>query len=219
MARTTVIRTNSFLYNGNFENAPSVLTAQTSTVGRFIDGTATGSTARLGLNWAVATSGLTASAAAGFDNTVSHSGTYSMKLSTLDTSGIVTVSNLQGAAAVSTLYQTFPLPANTSVTLTAFVKTATVATNGAYIDLRQYSTASTALNTTNTNKISGTNNWTIVTLTLTTNASCAFGALFLRNNVAGNISDAWFDDILLTPASLSRTVVSGRSQASGRVLA
>ncbi len=46
-------RTNSVLYNGNFEVKPSVLTAQTNTNTRWIDGTAAGSTAKLAYGWGV----------------------------------------------------------------------------------------------------------------------------------------------------------------------
>lgn len=217
MSRLTTTRLNSILYNGNFEIAPSVLTAQTNTAGRWIDGTAAGSVAKLGLGWAAATSGVTASAAAGFDNTVSHSGTYSMKLSTLNASGAITVSNLAGSIGVGTLYQIFMLPPNISVTLSCYIKTNNVASNSAFIDLRQYNTAATALATTPTTKVSGTADWTVCTVTVTTNASCVFGALFLRNNVAGNVGDAWFDDITLVSNSLGRIAASGRSAATGRV--
>jgi hypothetical protein len=61
------------------------------------------------------------------------------------------------------------------------------------------------LATTSTNKLSGTDSsFREVTLSFTSNASAVFGCLFLRNNVAGNTCDAWFDDITLVPASLGR---------------
>lgn len=208
-SRTVAVHTNNIIYNGTFEVAPSVLTAQTNTAARWIDGTAAGSTAKTALGWAAATSGVTASAAAGFDNTVSHSGTYSMKLSTLNSTGAITVSNLMGAAGTTTLWQTFPIKPSISYTLTVYIKTTNVATNGAFIDFRQYNTAATALVTSNTTKISGTAGFTLATLTVTTNASAAFGALFLRNNVTGNISDAWFDDIVLVPTAGPSRSASG----------
>jgi hypothetical protein len=186
--------------NGDFEIAPS-FTAATATAGRFIDGTSGGSVSEAGYVWAVATSGLTATANAQFDSSVSHSGSNSMKLTTVDATGAVTVSTLGGAAGLTTMYQTIPIVSNVTYTLTAWCKTNNVATNSAFIDIREYNSAGTALVTSNTNKLSGTNDWTLLTKTITANASTTTFTLFLRNNVVGNIGNAWFDDIAFYPVS------------------
>src|SRR5206468_1525015 len=117
-----------------------------------------GSTAKSGLGWG--TTSIGSSAAAGWDNTVSHGGTYSMKLSTLNATGTIVVGNLKDSAAASTLYQCFPIKPSTSYTLTAWIKTNNVATNAAFIDFRQLSAAAATLVTTSSTKLSGTNNFT-----------------------------------------------------------
>jgi hypothetical protein len=218
MARVTATnrivstRTNSILYNGGFEVAPSVLTAQTSTANTWINGTAAGSTANTGLGWA--TSSITSSASAGFDNTVSHSGTYSIKLSTLDATGQVVVGNDKTTPAAANLYQLFLLKPNTQYKLVGWIKTNNVAANSAFIDLREYSASAANLATTSSTKFSGTNaSFIQVTFTVTTNASTVFGQIFLRNNIAGNVGDAWFDDITLVQTATSRSVATGRSVA------
>lgn len=206
--RIASTRTNSVVHNGNFEVKPGSITAATNTANRWIDGTAAGSQAKLGFGWSApsAGSGVGANGEIGFDTTVFRNGTASLKLSNLNSSGAVTASTLKAASpSVTTLFELFPLLANTSYTLTGYIRTNNVPTNGAFIDLRQISAAGTTLATTSTNKLSGTDtSWREVSLTLTTNASAAFGCLFLRNNVAGNTCDAWFDDITLVPATLGR---------------
>ena len=211
-SRTAGVHTNNIIYNGTFEVAPSVLTAQTNTVGRWIDGTAAGSQAKSGFGWGTVT--ITSSSAVGFDNTVSNSGTNSLKLSTLNTTGAITAGSFRtNGPNAGSAFELFTLLPGTSYTLTGFIKTNNVATNGAFIDCREFSASFANLATTSTNKLSGTNNFTKVTATFTTNASTAFGGLFLRNNVTGNTSDAWFDDIVLF-----QTLFPARSAASGRTL-
>jgi hypothetical protein len=193
---------NNLIPNGNFENAPLSNIAVTTTPNVWINGTAAGSGASSAYGWA--TTALTANASAGFDAAQFHSGTYSMKLSTLNASGQMTVGTSTSAApGAGQIYQLFVLSPNTKYTLTAWIRTNNVATNGAFIDVREYSSAVSNLATTSTNKLTGTNGWTQVTSTFTTNASTAYATIFLRNNVTGNISDAWFDDITLIPSSTS----------------
>lgn len=224
MARTAVAnriahtRTGNILYNGGFEVKPAY-TADTNTAGRWIDGTASGSNAQFGFGWAapVTGSGLGANAAAAFDTSQSRSGTASMRLSTLNASGAVTIGIYKTdiTSTSSTKRPLILLSPNTSYTLTGYIRTNNVATSGAFIDLRQYNAAGTTITTTSTNKLSGTDStWRQVTLAVTTDATAVFGNVFLRNNVTGNTSDAWFDDI-----TLISNAGTGRSAASGRVAA
>lgn len=215
--RVANTRTGSILYNGNFEIRPAYV-ADTNTANRWIDGTAAGSTAKSSYGWSAPSSGsgVGANGVIAFDTSQFRSGTASLRLSNLNASGAVTASSLKGASPVtagaSELF--FMLP-NTSYTLTGYIRTNNVPTNGAFIDIRQFSSTFTALTTTSTNKLSGTDStWRPVTLTFTSNASVVFGCLFLRNNVAGNTCDAWFDDITLIP-----NAGTGRIAASGRVAA
>jgi hypothetical protein len=89
-----------------------------------------------------------------------------------------------------------------------------VVTNGAFIDVREYGSTFTLLATNTTNKLGGTDtSWRTLTITFTTNASTVFGAILLRNNIAGNTSDMWVDDITLIPATTGRIATSGRVAA------
>lgn len=196
--------------NSDFERAPT-FTAATNTVSRWIDGTAGGSTTSTGFVWAIPTGGLVATASAQFDSSTSHSGSNSMKLTTGDATGTISVSTLAGSAAATTMYETIPLKASTKYILNAWCKTSTVASNSAFIDLRQYNASATAIATNSSNKLSGTNDWTLLTLTVTTDATCTTGTIFLRNNVAGSVGSAWFDDITLvaSPADANVTIPVG----------
>lgn len=201
--RVANTRTNSVLRNGDFEFKPSVLTAQTSTAGRWIDGTAAGNTAQRSYGWAAPNtgSGVGANAAIGFDASISRSGSGSLKLSNLSASGAVVASSLRTIVPISsTAHELFALLPSTAYVLTGYIRTNNVATNSAFIDVREFGSTFTNLVTTSSNKLSGTDtSFRQVTASFTTNASTAWGALILRNNVAGNISDAWFDDITLIP--------------------
>jgi hypothetical protein len=208
----------NLLYNGNFEQAPSILTAGTNTASRWVDGTAAGSQANRGLGWAIPGGGLNTTVAVAFDNTIARSGTYSLKLSLSDSSAVVTVGSYRtNAVTAASLPELFALKAATAYILTGYIRLNNVATNGAYIDLREMSSSGGTLATTSTNKLSGTNTgWQQVTLTLTTNASTVFGGVLMRNNVSGNISDAWFDDITLIQAPIGRNAAGARTAAGAR---
>lgn len=194
----------NLIYNGNFEIAPP-FTAATATATAWVDGTSAGSTAITAYGWAIPSGAVSSTANVQFDTSVSHSGTTSLKLSTGDATGAITVTNYRTVTA----NQLFYLDPSTSYTLTVWIKTNNVATNGTFIELRQYSSALATLVTTTSTKLSGTNDWTQLTITVTTNASAAFGSLLIRNNVAGNISQAWFDDIILAKTAIvTRAIVS-----------
>lgn len=207
IGRVASARTNSILRNGDFELRPAVITAQTNTANRWIDGTAAGSVARLGLGWATpgTGSGVGANGDTGFDTTIFRSGSASLKLSNLNASGAVTASSYRQTPAVNSAIELIPLKPNTTYTLTGYIRTNNVPTNGAFIDVREFSSAVATLATNSTNKLSGTDtSFRQVTVTFTTNASTVFGAILLRNTVTGNTCDAWFDDIILVPAVLGR---------------
>src|SRR5882757_7472065 len=95
--RVASTRTGSILYNAGFEIAPS-FTATTNTALRWIDGTAGGSQASRAYGWAIPSGGITASASTQFDTSFSRSGTVSMKLSTLNASGAISVSSFRNVA-------------------------------------------------------------------------------------------------------------------------
>lgn len=208
--RVASTRLNNVLYNGDFEARPTTITAATNTANRWIDGTAAGSAAKLAFGWSApsAGSGVGANGEIGFDTTIQRSGAASLRLSNLNSSGAVTASSLRAASPGSTTaFELFRLKPSTNYTLNGYIRTNNVPTNGAFIDVREFSSSYSTLATTSTNKLSGTDTtFRLVTLAFTTNANTVFACLFLRNNVAGNTCDAWFDDIVIVPATLGRVV-------------
>ena len=204
--RVAQTRTGNILYNGGFEVKPSVITAATNTLNRWIDGTAAGSLR--------ADRGVPAGTAeAGFDISVMRSGLASLKLSALDTAGTIVVASYKTNPGASSAFELFRLEPSTTYTLVAYMKTTNVVTDSAFIDLRQYRANITATTTTSTNKLSGTNGFTLVTLTITTNSDTVFGSILIRNNIAGNISNVWVDDMTLIPSTIGRIAASGRVAA------
>jgi hypothetical protein len=187
----------NLLSNGNFEYIPP-FTAATTTGTRWIDGTATGSgNSDSPYKWFVLSSSIN-NFSAQFDTSIYRSGTTSLKTSTLDATGVVNIglgNNNNRQTIERTTISALP---NTSYTITAWIKTNNVATNGAFIDIVEYSGSASQQATSTTSKLSGTNDWTQVTKTFTTGSNTRYILVVLRNNVAGNVSDVWFDDITLT---------------------
>lgn len=187
----------NLVYNGFFSVVPPVITAGTNTVARWVDGTVGGSSAKKSYGWAIPSGGYAATAEVTFDPSVKYSGTHSLRLSNLNATGAITVSTFR--TTINNEY--INISPNTQYQLTFRLKTNNVALNGAYADFRQFNSAGTALLTTSSTKLTGTNDWALVTLTVTTGATAVLGAVLLRSNVVGNISDAWFDEVELKPTT------------------
>lgn len=130
-----------------------------------------------------------------------------IKLSTTNTSGRVRANSVQGNGVggitplASNRFLAQPIPPNTSVTASMLAKTNNVALNGAFGELAEM-TASGSVNVIgSTNKLTGTNDITVLSVTATTSSTARFIILTLQNSVAGNVSDAWFTNMVVTPTS------------------
>lgn len=212
-SREASTRTNSIIYNGGFEVRPSSYTASTNTATRWIDGTAAGSSAARAFGWAIPPAAV-GNADAHFETSIRRSGSASLALSNLTGAGFITVSTYRQVPSATLLTEVFPLQPSAQYVLKGYIRTNNVPTNGAFIDVREFGSTATTLATTSTNKLSGTDStFREVTVTLTTNSSTRFGALFLRLNVTGNVCDAYFDDITLIPATIGRVAATGRVAA------
>lgn len=189
----------NLLYNADFEYAPP-FTAPTTSQVRWIDGTAGGSTTNNLFKWALRSA---ATAVSGqFDSTNSYSGTNSLKISNTNVSGrasALITSTAYGALTEANRADLIPCLPSTSYTLTAWVKTNNVPTNGAYVQLVQINGSLGVGVTTNSAQLTGTNDWTQVSVTVTTGATARYLAPSLMNDVAGNVCDAWFDSVVLAP--------------------
>jgi hypothetical protein len=181
--------------NFDFEVAPTFVAA-TSTAGRWIDGTASGSANNATYKWATAAAALTATVGASFDTTVSYRGSASLKLEALDATGVIVVANIQVASVGGSL-GTIPITPSTAYTFSAWVKTSTVGTNGAYMDVRQFNAGAGVITTTSSTKLSGTNDWTQVTGSFTSDAAATNVCILFRNTIAGQASIMWVDEVYL----------------------
>jgi len=198
--KTRPLVNQNLIKNGDFESAPA-FTAATTSISRYIDGTSGGSTTNTNFGaWAIPGGGLAPSSGARFATDHTRSGVYSMKLSTLDASGTVVVSNSTSGSAPARR-DVIPVLPSTSYTLSVWVKTNNVVTNSVFADAREFSGALSAGVTNTTNKLSGTNDWTNLTQTFTTASTARYVFILLKNGTAGKISDAWFDDLVLKPTT------------------
>lgn len=190
-------KVNNLLRNGDFEVAP-IFTAVQTTRSKWIDGTAAGSATVDQYRWALG--GPADATSARFDPTVTHSGSYSLKLSNTDTLGRaralhLNANNYSTVTSIQARTYCIPVLGGTSYTLSAWVKTNNCVANGAKIGIVELdSTFGPAVSSGSTG-LTGTNDWTYQSLTVTTAASTLFVGIQLLNDVAGNVSDVWFDDV------------------------
>lgn len=199
----------NLVYNGNFEYAPPTNVAQLST--NWTDGTSGGSATNNIFGWGI--DGKTGSIAVLFDNSTSHSGNYSMKLSTTATGSQVRVSDV-----ISGTNQTDPIAVlpSTSYTYSFWMKTTAnsgSATTGAEIIFIERQSGGNSVGTNAAGLITTTTGWTQYTSSFITNSATRFITPDLRvtgqDGTGTLIMDAWFDDIVLMP-----TVNTARSLAT-----
>ena len=205
----------NLVYNGDFEYAPPFVAA-TTTSSRWIDGTAAGSTNTANIfGWSVA-SGVTGTIGAQFDNTVSHSGNRSLKL-TIDANSLMNVGHALSQSAANVKLYAIPVLPNTSYTISGFIKTDWLsgsATRGAYIRSEQFTGAGASITSIDHGYFNTTVDWTPITAnaTFTTGATARYIVVqCAAHSTAGTTTlngSAWFDDIDLRPTvNTTRTAV------------
>jgi hypothetical protein len=183
------------VFNGGFEFAPPFVAVQTAT--GWIDGTAAGSATIDQYGWYASVSSVSGNFQ--FDSSVTHSGKNSLKISNPGiTSSNIVVNTLYFDIAALSKYCSL-LKASTKYRFTFWLKTNNTTADGAYVYLLQYDTSAVQGTGISSSKLSGTNDWTCITTEFTSDADAggSYLKIFLAHNVAGNISDAWFDDITL----------------------
>lgn len=193
--------------NFDFEVAPT-FTAVTTVKNRWIDGTASGSSSNKTYKWAINNTNTSGTAyAASFDSSVSHTGTYSMKVSTTATASVIVVSNVIIITPTALLDTGIYASPNTSYTYSFWMKTNYVSgdSDGAYMIFRSRNGAGSTVASATSTKVKTTTDWTQYTGTFTTAADAVWIEPFMI--VDGNagtgtlIMDAWFDDIYLAPTT------------------
>ncbi len=131
------------------------------------------------------------------DTAIAAEGISSLKLEAIDTSGGGVVYNTSGVTLPILSLEAIPLKVSTLYRLTIKVKTNLVGANGVFAGIIQYDSAAVVGTTVLTSKLSTTNDWTILTVDFTSDTDAVFGRLALYNNVAGTVSQAWFDSVKL----------------------
>lgn len=198
----SVIRGN-LAYNGDFEIAPA-FTAATTTTARWVDGTAGGSNASLGYGWSFISKVGTASIQ--FDTAEFHSGSKSLKLSITATSSQCVASINKATSNIK--FGGIKLSSSTAYKVSFWMKTnvtSGTATTGARLTTNERTAAGTFVSSNNSTGILTTTGWTQYTFTYTSSAT-ANNWLDIQPQITGNngaatlIMDAWFDDIVITPA-------------------
>jgi len=175
-----------------------ISTASKGGVSRCIDD-ATGDTAVTSDNWIedekygwYADSTATA-VSAEFDSAVTRTGRLTLKLSATDATGTIIAYNSSGVTLPLLSTSAISLKPSTVYKLNIFAKTISVGTNGVFADIIQYDSAAAVGTTVSTNKLSTTNDWTLLTIKFTSDSDASFGRIALHNDVAGAVSSAWFD--------------------------
>ena len=204
--KTRKLVNNNLVYNGDFEIAP-VVNVPTTTGGRWIDGTAGGSTTNNVFGWMYYN--WTGTYGANFDTSVKRTGNASIKISTLATGSTIGV-GVNADTASSWAINNIPVLPSTSYTVSVWMKTRAnsgTATTGARCIIQEFNgTGITSVTTTNVvTGVITTTDWTQYTSTFTTNSATRY--INPKFNINGNdgaatlIMDAWFDDIQLYPTT------------------
>lgn len=192
---------NSKSFNGDMENAPTFVAPTTGT-GKFIDGTAAGSSTDLGYRWIFNKSG---TAQAYFDSTVKRSGSYSLKFSTNGISSYIELFQPRSDTGAIAGYwnKVIPVLPNTKYKYSFYLKTQvnSGSASGAQVTFIESDiNGNSAGAQTNSAAISATQDWTRYQGTITTTASTYFmqinPVLYGHTGAATLIMDAWLDELL-----------------------
>lgn len=208
----------NLVYNGDFEYAP-VGGVPTTSGFNWIDGTVGGSSTNGLFGWQVVNRIGTTSI--GFDNTVSNTGSNSLKIRLLATGswgGIGTTSGAKNSRGIGSGQPSiFTVLPNTSYTISLYMKTqhySGTANTGAVCQIINYKANGSTVGYVADvmNGVLSTTDWTKYSLTFTTEPETSFLQILPRvvgsNGAATLIMDAWFDDITLTPTTnTTRTAV------------
>ncbi|MCR4305478.1 MAG: right-handed parallel beta-helix repeat-containing protein [Candidatus Daviesbacteria bacterium] len=143
------------------------------------------------------------------DTAVAVGGSASLKLEAIDTSGGGVVYNTSGVTLPILALEAIPLKVSTVYKLTLRAKTNLVGASGVWADVIQYDSAAVVGTTVSTSKLSTTNDWTVLTVTFTSDNDAVYGRIGLQNSVAGTVNQAWFDNITLEEV-VSDTTFTGK---------
>jgi len=152
-----------------------------------------------------------------FDSAVTRTGRLTLKLSATDITGKAVAYNGLGSGATNTVSNLtkygIPVKPSTSYIMKVYAKSTNAPVNGIFVNIATYDVSGTRKETAQSNKLTGTADWTLLTTAFTTGATSVFFTYGLNNATAGNISDAWFDVNSMTLEEVSTITNSGASPA------
>jgi len=194
--------------NGDFEYAPP-FTAATTTAGRYIDGTAGGSTTNNLFGFTLEANNTGGTYSTRFDTSTVYAGLSALKVSTLATASACTASIVKNVAtAADVINYGIRVTPNTAYNYSFRMKTVAnsgTATTGAHLRLTTFTAAGASVTSVDSTKLLTTVDWTEYTGTFVTGSTAVYIVPLFR--VIGNdgsatlIMDAWFDDIYLAPTT------------------
>ncbi len=208
---------NNLVYNGDFEIAPSTNVAQTAGNLNWINGTSSGSSTNSLYGWSIYVSNSSANGTAQFDNSTSHSGNWSIKITNLVAANYVILYSAKYNSKSTINNYWIAVQPNTSYDLSWWMSTSlnTSGTGGANMNIYEYY-GNFTLATTHTYGTTNTSTgWTQYTGQFTTGSTTRY-VLVLPSvgNSSGTLTmSAWFDDIQLYP-----TIINTRTQTNTRLV-
>ncbi|NLK23678.1 MAG: hypothetical protein GX309_06780, partial [Clostridiales bacterium] len=135
-----------------------------------------------------------------FDSAVTRTGRLTLKVSTVDTSGRarfhfgVDPGSTPNYPIDTIAKYGIPIKPSTRYRVNCYVKTVNANTNSVFLFAQQATLVGVKTGSNKySNRLTGNNDFTLLTLNFTSEADAAYLALSGSANVAGNISDAWFD--------------------------
>lgn len=154
-----------------------------------------------------------AAISAEFDTAVTRTGTKTVKISATNATGRLKLYNSEGTALSALKFSAPIIKPSTEYTFSCYVKTTTVF-GSVLFALTQFDAAAAGGTTTNTNSVTGTNDWTLLTATFTSDADAKYLFMNMAMN-AGSTWDMWVDvnSMTLVETGVTRSAASARNPA------
>jgi hypothetical protein len=200
--------------NGDFEYAPPFTAATNNASARWIDGTSSGSLTNDLFGWwnIVGVSTFAGS----FDSTTKRSGLYSLKIEATDVTGRGRVTNCPfETTTTQTLIRQYGIPVkeNQDYLLSGYIKTNNVTASALRLSVQFFTGSGTALTSSAGSFLPATQDFTLESRVITTPATAQYVRIVFDLTAAGNICQAWLDDLTFTPV-----YPEGRVPANGNLV-
>ncbi len=145
-----------------------------------------------------------------FDTAVARTGLKTVKLSTTDITGKTYAMNNPNDYSAAGMYKhCVHIKPSTAYVFSCWIKTTNVTINNDVLWIEQYDSAA-GLGSSAGAYMTGTNDWTLKTVSFTSDADACYLMIYLQASRAGNVSDVWFD---VNSMTLDATAITRNSVA------